>query len=289
MIQLHRLEGFYRVAVAEGYSRAAKSFPYPITQPGVHQQVKKLEDDLGTRLFRRVAKDRVGLTQAGRHLFEFCAPFFERLPLVVDELRAGALGTLRVDAGPQEIRHVIPAFLLRLRRRAPELRVEIREVSAVSAESLRSGRTDLVLEYWPDAPKDLAQAIVGRVHALWIAPSEFSSRKRVSLPALASVPFITFAPGSSEHGLQLRALAHAGLRPQSLLHASSTDAILGFVQAGLGYSLIPWPDRTGPNLARVVTSPLRAPGSVFQIHATWLREAKGPTLEAAIAALRSAP
>ncbi len=101
MIQLHRLEGFYRVAVAEGYSRAAKSFPYPITQPGIHQQVKKLELELGARLFRRVAKDRVGLTRAGRHLFEFCAPFFERLPLVVDELRSGTLGTLRVEAGPR--------------------------------------------------------------------------------------------------------------------------------------------------------------------------------------------
>ena len=43
MIQLQRLEGFYRVARAEGYARAARSFPYPITQPGVHQQVKRLE------------------------------------------------------------------------------------------------------------------------------------------------------------------------------------------------------------------------------------------------------
>jgi DNA-binding transcriptional LysR family regulator len=289
MIQVHRLEGFYRVAVAEGYSRAAKSFPYPITQPGIHQQVKKLELELGTRLFRRVAKDRVGLTRAGRHLFEFCAPFFEKLPLVLDELRSGALATLRVEAGPQEIRHLIPAFLLRLRRSAPELKVEIREVPAVSAESLRSGRSDLVLEYWPDAPKDLAQAVVSRVHALWIAPVEFSEKQRVSLPALAEVPFITFAPGSPEHGLQLRALAHVNLRPRTVLHASSADAILGFVQAGLGYSLIPWPDRAGPKLARVVTAPLRAPGSVFSIHATWLRDAKSEALKAAVAALRSAP
>ena len=36
MIQLQRLEGFYWVARCEGYARAARSFPYPITQPGVH-------------------------------------------------------------------------------------------------------------------------------------------------------------------------------------------------------------------------------------------------------------
>ena len=53
MIQLHRLEGFYWVARTGGYARAARAFPYPLTQPAVHQQVRKLEEDLGARLFER--------------------------------------------------------------------------------------------------------------------------------------------------------------------------------------------------------------------------------------------
>ena len=75
MIQLHRLEGFYRVAVAGGYTRAAKDFPYPISQPGVYQQVRKIEEDLGVRLFERVGRDRVALTSHGQVLHDFCAPF----------------------------------------------------------------------------------------------------------------------------------------------------------------------------------------------------------------------
>ena len=78
MIQLHRLEGFYRVAVAGGYTRAARDFPYPISQPGVHQQVSKLEAELGKKLFERLGRDQVELTAAGRRLFEFAKPFFER-------------------------------------------------------------------------------------------------------------------------------------------------------------------------------------------------------------------
>lgn len=39
---LQRLEGFYWVARIGGYARAARAFPYPITQPGVHQQVRRL-------------------------------------------------------------------------------------------------------------------------------------------------------------------------------------------------------------------------------------------------------
>ena len=59
MLQLHRLEGFYWVARTGGYAKAARAFPYPITQPAVHQQVKKLEGELGLSLFERVSKDKM--------------------------------------------------------------------------------------------------------------------------------------------------------------------------------------------------------------------------------------
>ena len=59
---LQRLEGFYWVAKHQGYARAARAFPYPITQPGVHQQISRLEQELGVKLFERTGKDRVVLT-----------------------------------------------------------------------------------------------------------------------------------------------------------------------------------------------------------------------------------
>ena len=92
MIQIQRLEGFYWVAFTGGYARAARAFPYPISQPAVHQQVSKLQRELETTLFERVAKDRVRLTPAGRHLFDFVAPFYEGLPAVVRSLKGAEHG-----------------------------------------------------------------------------------------------------------------------------------------------------------------------------------------------------
>ncbi len=66
MIQLSRLEGFYWVGRTGGYASAARAFPYPITQPAVHQQVRKLEGEIGQRLFERVARGKMRLTPAGR-------------------------------------------------------------------------------------------------------------------------------------------------------------------------------------------------------------------------------
>src|SRR5687768_5514536 len=111
MIQLQRLEGFYWVARCEGYARAARAFPYPITQPGVHQQVRRLEDELGVRLFERVGKDRVILTPEGRALYAYVAPFYEGLPPVVQSLRGGQVGgTLRIQASGHVLRHLLPPW-----------------------------------------------------------------------------------------------------------------------------------------------------------------------------------
>src|SRR3954463_12190254 len=99
MVQLSRLEGFYWVARTEGYARAARAFPYPITQPGVHQQVKRLESELGFSLFERVGKDRGVLTPQGRALYAYVAPFLEGISGVVQSLQQGELGgTLRIHA-----------------------------------------------------------------------------------------------------------------------------------------------------------------------------------------------
>jgi DNA-binding transcriptional LysR family regulator len=288
MISLHRLEGFYRVAKAGGYARAVADFPYPITQPAIHQQVRKLEQELGCRLLTRVAKDRMALTPAGRHLYEFCAPYFERLPRVIREAAEGNFaGTLRIDAGPQELRHVMPAWIQRLRRTQPHIRIELQEVLSVDAARLRTGRTDLVIEHWPNAPGDIEQRVVADARAYWAVPTALAPGNRVKLERLGDAPFIGFNEGSNEYAMQRAALEAFGLAPAHLLFASTADSILAFVQAGLGYSLVPWPTRTLPKLRGVIWRKLEAEHARFPIAASWLR---GSGANALIkAALEAAP
>ena len=101
MLQIQRLEGFYHVGRTGGYARAARGFPYPITQPAVHQQVKKLERELDVKLFERIGKDKMQLTAAGEHLHRFIAPFFRDLPAIARAVRQGSYGgKLTIHAEP---------------------------------------------------------------------------------------------------------------------------------------------------------------------------------------------
>ena len=89
-VRLHQLEGFFHVALQGGFARAAAAMPYPITEPALHQQVRKLERALGTSLLVRGPARRMVTTAEGRALLEFITPYFERLPRVLREL-AGAI------------------------------------------------------------------------------------------------------------------------------------------------------------------------------------------------------
>ena len=285
MIQLHRLEGFYWVARSGGYARAARAFPYPITQPAVHQQVKKLESELDAKLFERQGRDTLHLTPAGRSLYDFVAPFFERLPAVLHDIRAAAFGgTLRVHAEPLFIRRLLPAWLQRLQLAAPDLSVDLRELVEPDPSLLLHGQTDLIVANLPQVPADVESLRIATLRAFLVVPTSIKTRSHSALMAtLNDKTFISYSPETRAYELQQRALRHHELKPERSIAASSTESISGFVEAGLGYSLVPSLDPEGPRAAGLRYMPLDLEGAEFPVFALWRRGAPAnPLLDAAL-------
>jgi DNA-binding transcriptional LysR family regulator len=284
MIQIQRLEGFYWVARAEGYARAARAFPYPITQPGVHQQVKKLEAEIGTPLFERIGKDRVVLTASGRALFDVVAPFFEQLEAVVSSIRSGQVGgTLRVHAAGQVLRQLLPPWINRLRKKAPGVQIHLQEVGNAEIDELRRGEADMLVDYLPFVPEDVETLKVGEVHAFLVVPRSHpvARRARIRLQDLHGETFIAYPPHRRHRALQMRGLDKQGVVPSQTLAASSSDTILALVQAGLGFSLVPSPSPKGPKHPGVRTVPFRDDEAHFPIVAAWRSTAsKSPLIRA---------
>ncbi|HEX4385296.1 MAG TPA: LysR family transcriptional regulator [Myxococcales bacterium] len=285
MISLQRLEGFYWVARTGGYARAARAFPYPITQAGVHQQVRRLEADLGCALFARAGKDRMQPTSAGQVLFDFAAPFLEGLRGVEAAISARTFGgTLRVVAASLHFKQLIPRWARRLGRQRPDIALEIREARRPDPAALLSGECDLLLEHLPGVPRGVTAQQVSEIFSFLALPAR---QPRVKLRALSGKPFVVYNSDLSAREFQLEALRRAGVRPSKLLGADTADAILGFVAAGLGAALVPWPTRAGPRVPGVFATRLAQPEATFPVHAAFRSSAViDPLVAAALDAFR---
>jgi DNA-binding transcriptional LysR family regulator len=291
MIQLHRLEGFYYAAKTLGFARAARAFPYPITAPAVYQQVRKLEEELSATLLLRVGKDQLALTSAGRTLFAYCEPFLRELPALARSLREGTFGgTLRIDAAALEVQHFLPAWLAQLALARPDIVVAVEEVPFGDATRVLRGETDVLVEYQPELASGLAAHRVGDYFAFLIAPSGRlrSATQRSVARALRGLPFVGFPAELPQRLLQTQGLVRLGLGDVAPgLVASSTEALLAFVRAGLGFSLIPWPEPAGPQRRGVDVLALRGEGTRFPVLATYRSSPEDPLVRAALGALRA--
>jgi len=282
MIQVHRLEGFYWVARTGGYAKAARAFPYPITQPAVHQQVKKLEAELGLVLFERVGKETMQLTAAGQRLYDFVAPFYEGLPGVVRSMLGGDYaGVLKVHSAPMFLRRLLPAWLERLREHRVGIQVELHEMSPPDLDLLRQGEADLVVDHLPDVPEDVAVMQIGELRTFLVLPA---SHPKAGGPAgladLEADTFIAYSKGLLPHDLQMKAFAREAIVPGQTITADTAETILGFVAGGLGYSLIPWIDEEGPALEGIAALPFEE-GITFPVYAAWRKDTpENPLLDA---------
>ncbi|MBL8747877.1 MAG: LysR family transcriptional regulator [Planctomycetes bacterium] len=287
MIDLHRVAGFWLVANQGGYARAARAADYPITQPALHQQVKKLEAEVGVQLLERVGKDQMRPTPAGAHLLAFVEPFFRDLPAVVRSLQTGEFdGALSIQAESLLIRRLLPGWLLALRRRLPRVRLHLQELLRVDVAPLRTGHADLLVTYLPAPPDDIATRHVADLHPCLVVPRERAGTGRRPPPFanLRDVPFLAYPAGSRPHDLQMQALGLHGVVPAQTIVLDTADAILGFVESGLGWSLVPSLERDGPAGRRLAAFRWGHPRTTFPVVAAWRKNAPpNPMLDALLA------
>ena len=103
-VNLHHLELFYYTAKAKGISNAVKIIPYGIRQPAISQQLMKLEEEAGTRLFERKP---FALTPAGERLYRFLSRFFDNIESELAMLGEDAPVGRKCDFLVQEINREI--------------------------------------------------------------------------------------------------------------------------------------------------------------------------------------
>ncbi len=254
MLDSRRIRVLCEVARRGSFSAAAEALGY--TQPAVSRQIATLEAEVGATLVRRVPQGAV-LTEAGRLLADRGEAILARLQDVETELQALRglqAGTVKLATFASAAASVVPLAVARFRDRHPDVELVVSLLDPEdSVPRLRAGEYDLALSHDPRGEPGLAAAATEPPAGVDVI-SLFADPMYVALPAghrLADAAELTMADFATEpwmlatgrtcpdSRLFLRACHDAGFEPRVAFQNDDYSAILGFVAAGVGVSMIP--------------------------------------------------
>jgi DNA-binding transcriptional LysR family regulator len=267
-MDLTALRIFLAVAQERSFSRAAAKVHR--TQPAVSQAVRRLEDQLGDRLFDRSSRDGT-LTEAGRLLQDYASRLLRLAgdaETAVRELQQVRRGRVVIGANEAAVHSLLP-FVARFAVEHPQAHVEVRRVaSRQMAEALLERTLDFgVLTFQP--PERGLQAIsLGHDELVMLAhpAHRLAGRKRVSIEEVGRETVIAHNDPSParERVLRLYERRRAPINIQIAL--PSLDGIKRAVEMGVGVAVLPrrcaLAEIASGRLAAVKVPPLSSPRQV---------------------------
>jgi DNA-binding transcriptional LysR family regulator len=233
-------------AALELGSFTAASRALGVSQPAVAEQIRKLEQALGTDLFVRAGRGVVG-TEAGHAFAEHAARSLRAVEDAADsvgELSALRTGTLAVgifgEPSAWRVEELAGAFL----RRHPDVSVRLigRNSSAV-VELVRRGELEAGVVLLPIDDDKLSVRPIVRDEVLYVSASSERTRHAATIEQLAATPLVFYDAESADRDpirrqLAERAQAH-GVRLEPKVEVELKDLALRLVAAGIGDTYLP--------------------------------------------------
>ena len=139
-ITLHQLKIFWTVAQASSFTKASKILG--LAQPSLSQQISKLEDEVGSLLFKR-GRSKMSLTEAGQFLqrrAEIVLSGVEETMVGLRQFGSGQKGLISVGLLSSVARNLLPSASEELSKKFPDIELDILEISPAEAIDLLYGR-----------------------------------------------------------------------------------------------------------------------------------------------------
>ena len=244
-MNLEQLAGFVEVARLGNFTKAAEQLH--LAQPSLSRQIATLETDLGAELFHR-SRGGSRLTAAGESLL----PLARRMLADADSARREVAelvglgrGKVRLGATPTLCISLVAEVLSVFHAAYPNIELHLSEQgSRQLLDELDAGELDIALITTSEsAPARRVTVTPLLTEALVVVSSAagppITSREVIGLDAVARLPQIVFADSYDLRSTTDAAFRAAGLTPHVILEGAQMDAVLRFVELGLGVAIVP--------------------------------------------------
>jgi len=233
-----QLRSFVAVAEDLNFTRAAARLR--TAQPGLSQQIRRLERRLGVELFIR-NKRSVELTDAGRVFLEHARRILhdtEQARRAARQAAQGELGHLSIGFALDATGELLADILVGYRARHPNVDIALHELTGrEQIDAIVDGRIQLGLFARGYEEPRLRTIVLRRQQILIALPAQhrLAGRRSLELRELADDRWVVAPPPNVFY----TACATAGFEPLIAQQVTGSDTRLAFVASGVGPTLAP--------------------------------------------------
>ena len=245
-MELRHLRYFVSVAEELSFTRAARRLG--MEQPPLSQQIRQLEEEVGTGLFQRLPRG-VALTEAGAFFLRDALEILERVRQATEQAQRvarGDRGRLRIGMINSAPFHpFVPRVIREFGQLYPEVAVSLEEdITPALARTLLEGVVDVafVRPLLGDTAGLAIETLFDEEMVVALPEGHALTRLRsLPLKALANETFVLFPRpvGSGLYDEILAACRRAGFGPHVGHEVRQVTSIANLVAADLGVSLVP--------------------------------------------------
>jgi DNA-binding transcriptional LysR family regulator len=245
-MELRHLRYFVAVAEEHSFTRAAERLG--IKQPPLSLQIRQLEKELGTPLFRRLTR-RVELTGAGKLLLEEALHILARVEQTKTDVKRrarGETGQIWIgSAGATYFEPMVTTVLREFCERYPSVVLYAEESNTLMLiAELHAGKIDAAFVWSPIAERDrLGVLPIAEESVVVMLPKGHPLNRLHAIPlaALAEETFLFFPRriNTVVYDAFVAACQQAGFEPKMGRELPHLFATFPLVAAGRGVSLVP--------------------------------------------------
>ena len=241
-MEFHQLRYFCAVVRTGSFTRAAAE--EGVAQPSLSQQIVKLEQTMGSKLFDRLGRS-VQLTEYGRTLLPQALAILRQVNearSTLESLRRGVGGHLSVGCIPTLTPYFLAPRLSDFMRRFPDVELRLMEETTPKlVELLQAGKLDLALVGLPVNSAEMLCSELFR-EPIWVVVAtghHLAAQDQVKLADLRGQKMLLLKEGHCFRDDALRICSRARMPFHSMFETDQFSSIFPIVASGLAITLAP--------------------------------------------------